>query len=111
MALIGMEERKSGFMPLCNHFSKHAIEERIRAVMKIEEISARAQAAAAAVGYLRLQWRMYRIIRHFLRNVRRSLLYVKTMQTAILTHNILRNLRICLFDMNWIFQTFFIIPH
>ena len=96
MALIGMEERKSGFMPLCNHFSKHAIEERIRAVMKIrkvtfisvvfagiliiaitlcfaasassddrqdmarslgsspveeEEISARAQAAAAAVGY------------------------------------------------------------
>ena len=33
-ALIHMEETKSGFAPLCNHFSKTAIEERITAIMK-----------------------------------------------------------------------------
>lgn len=32
--LIGMEETKSGFTPLCNHFSRNAIEERITAIMK-----------------------------------------------------------------------------
>ncbi len=32
--LIGMEEIKSGFTPLCNHFSRNAIEERITAIMK-----------------------------------------------------------------------------
>lgn len=34
LALIGLEERKSGFAPLCNHFAKNAIEERISAIMK-----------------------------------------------------------------------------
>lgn len=33
-ALISMEEQKSGFMPLCNNFSKNAMEERITAIMK-----------------------------------------------------------------------------
>lgn len=32
--LISMEETKSGFVPLCSHFSKNAIEERITAIMK-----------------------------------------------------------------------------
>lgn len=32
--LIGMEERKNYGTPLCNHFSKNAIEERITAIMK-----------------------------------------------------------------------------
>ncbi len=35
--LIDMEARKSGLMPLCNHFSKNAIEERIIAIMKIKK--------------------------------------------------------------------------
>ena len=34
MVLIRMEETKSGVAPLCNHFSKTAIEERITAIMK-----------------------------------------------------------------------------
>lgn len=38
-ALISMEEKKSGLTPLCNSFSKNAIEERIRAIMKIKKIS------------------------------------------------------------------------
>lgn len=33
LALIGMEEKKSGFTPLYNHFSKSAIEERIKLIM------------------------------------------------------------------------------
>lgn len=37
--LIGMEAEKSGLMPLCNGFSKNAIEERITAIMKIKKIS------------------------------------------------------------------------
>ncbi|MDE7266332.1 MAG: hypothetical protein K2N89_02580 [Lachnospiraceae bacterium] len=37
--LIDMEARKSGFMPLCNSFSKNAIEERIIAIMKIKKTS------------------------------------------------------------------------
>lgn len=36
-ALISMEEKKSGLTPLCNSFSKNAIEERIRAIMKIKK--------------------------------------------------------------------------
>ena len=37
--LISMEEKKSGLTPLCNSFSKNAIEERIRAIMKIKKTS------------------------------------------------------------------------
>ena len=36
-ALISMEERRSGLTPLCNNFSKNAIEERIIAIMKIKK--------------------------------------------------------------------------
>lgn len=36
-ALISMEETKGGFMPLCNHFSRNAIEERITAIMKTKK--------------------------------------------------------------------------
>lgn len=39
MALIEMEEEKSGLLPLGNSFSKNAIEERIGAIMKIKKIS------------------------------------------------------------------------
>lgn len=39
MTLINMEEKKSGLTPLCNSFSKNAIEERIRSIMKIRKIS------------------------------------------------------------------------
>ena len=38
-ALISMEEKKSRLTPLCNSFSKNAIEERIRAIMKIKKTS------------------------------------------------------------------------
>lgn len=38
-ALISMEEKKSGLTPLCNSFSKNAIEERIREIMKIKKTS------------------------------------------------------------------------
>ena len=38
-ALISMEEKKSGLTPLCNSFCKNAIEERIRAIMKIKKTS------------------------------------------------------------------------
>lgn len=38
-ALISMEEKKSGLTPLCNSFSKNAIEQRIRAIMKIKKTS------------------------------------------------------------------------
>ena len=38
-ALISMEEKKSGLTPLCNSFSKNALEERIRAIMKIKKTS------------------------------------------------------------------------
>lgn len=36
-ALISMEETKGGFMPLFNHFSRNAIEERITAIMKTKK--------------------------------------------------------------------------
>lgn len=37
--LIAMEEQKSGYMSLCNNFSKNAIEERITAIMKMKKTS------------------------------------------------------------------------
>lgn len=37
--LISMEENKSRFTPLCNNFSKNAIEERITAIMKMKRTS------------------------------------------------------------------------
>ena len=37
MTLIRMEEKKSGLMPACNHFSKNATEERVTAVMKAKK--------------------------------------------------------------------------
>ncbi len=47
--LIRMEEARSGFAPLCNHFSKNAIEERITAIMKIPKITIVSLAAAACI--------------------------------------------------------------
>lgn len=38
-ALISVEETRSGLTPLCNNFSKNAIEERITAIMKIRKAS------------------------------------------------------------------------
>ncbi len=37
LTLIGLEERKSGFSLLYNHFAKNAIEERINAIMKLRK--------------------------------------------------------------------------
>ena len=37
--LISMEEKKSGLTPLCNNFSKTAIEERITAIMKTQKLT------------------------------------------------------------------------
>lgn len=37
LMLINMETRKSGLLPLCNNFSKNAIEERITAIMKTKK--------------------------------------------------------------------------
>ena len=39
LMLINMEEAKSGLLPLCNSFSKNAVEERITAVMKMKKTS------------------------------------------------------------------------
>lgn len=39
LALIGLEEKKSRLTPLCNSFSKNAIEDRITAIMKIKKHS------------------------------------------------------------------------
>ena len=44
--LIAMEETKSGLGPLCSGFSKTAIEERIRAIMKMKKVSVGAIFAA-----------------------------------------------------------------
>ena len=49
MTLIRMEETRSGLTPLCNNFSKNAIEERIIAIMKIKKISPVALIVAAAL--------------------------------------------------------------
>lgn len=40
LTLIELEEKKSQLTPLCNNFSKNAIEERINAIMKIKKYSA-----------------------------------------------------------------------
>jgi YD repeat-containing protein len=45
--LIRMEETKSGLRPLCNNFSKNAIEERIVAIMKMKKTSWAAMLVAA----------------------------------------------------------------
>ena len=47
--LIGMEAEKSGFAPLCNHFSRTAIEERITAIMKTKKITFLSLLLAAAL--------------------------------------------------------------
>ncbi|MCG8501669.1 MAG: M56 family metallopeptidase [Firmicutes bacterium] len=39
MMLIDLEEKKSRLTPLCNNFSKNAIEERIVSIMKLKKIS------------------------------------------------------------------------
>ena len=49
MALIRMEETRSGPAPLCNNFSKNAIEERIIAIMKTKKTSLAALTAAAVL--------------------------------------------------------------
>ena len=49
MTLIRMEEKRSGLQPLCNNFSKHAIEERIIAIMKIKKTSLSAVIAAVTL--------------------------------------------------------------
>ena len=49
MTLLTMEEKKSGLMPLCNNFSKNAIEERITAIMKIKRITLWAVIMSTAV--------------------------------------------------------------
>ena len=49
LTLISMEEKKGGLMPICNNFSKNAIEERITAVMKIKKTSFAAIIIAVAV--------------------------------------------------------------
>ena len=47
--LIRMEERRRGVQPMCNHFSKNAMEERIRAIMKTKKITAISLALAAVL--------------------------------------------------------------
>jgi YD repeat-containing protein len=47
--LISMEETRSGLTPLCNNFSKNAIEERIVAIMKTKKTSLAAMLAAIAL--------------------------------------------------------------
>ena len=47
--LICMEETKSGFAPLCSHFSKNAIEERITAIMKTKKTTILSLVAAAVL--------------------------------------------------------------
>ncbi|MCR2047692.1 M56 family metallopeptidase [Acetatifactor muris] len=47
MTLIGMEEKKSVLMPLYNGFSKNAIEERIKSIMKYKKVTYAAVSAAA----------------------------------------------------------------
>lgn len=47
--LIYMEETRSDFSPLCNHFSKNAIEERITSIMKMKKTSVVRLLAAAGL--------------------------------------------------------------
>lgn len=49
LTLISMEEKKSGLLPICNNFSKNAIEERITAIMKIKKTSLVAIIVATAL--------------------------------------------------------------
>jgi hypothetical protein len=49
LTLIGLEERKSGFSPLCSNFAKNAIEERIESIMKIKKKTFISVAAAGIV--------------------------------------------------------------
>lgn len=51
MALIRMEEGQSRLTPLCNNFSKNAIEERIVAIMKAKKFSLATLAAAVALVF------------------------------------------------------------
>lgn len=39
MTLIHMEEKRSNAMPLCSHFSENSIEERIKAIMKMQKLT------------------------------------------------------------------------
>ena len=47
--LISMEEARSGLNPLCNNFSKNAIEERVTEIMKIKKLSILSLALALAL--------------------------------------------------------------
>lgn len=49
MALIGMEEKKGVLMPLYNGFSKNAIEERIKSIMKYKKATYAAVVGATAL--------------------------------------------------------------
>lgn len=57
MALIGMEAKQSGLFPLCNGFSKTAIEARVKAIMKFKKatvltiLAAVVVVAVVAVGF------------------------------------------------------------
>ena len=50
--LIGMEEKKSFSAPLCNHFSKSAVEERITAIMKSKKTTIGMMVAAIIIVIL-----------------------------------------------------------
>ena len=47
--LISMEETRSGFIPLCNNFSRNAIEERITAIMKTRKTTVVSLVLAAVI--------------------------------------------------------------
>lgn len=47
--LISMEETRSGFTPLCNNFSRNAVEERITAIMKTRNTTVVSLALAAVM--------------------------------------------------------------
>lgn len=49
MVLIRMEETRSGFAPLCNHFSKNVMEERITAIMKTKKLTIASLVLAVAL--------------------------------------------------------------
>lgn len=49
LILISMEEKKNSLTPLCNNFSKNAIEERITAIMKMKKTSVVATFVAIAL--------------------------------------------------------------
>ncbi|WP_019534631.1 M56 family metallopeptidase [Paenibacillus ginsengihumi] len=49
LALIGLAEKNSGLVPLINHFSKNAIEERIVAIMKTKKTSLMGMVFASAM--------------------------------------------------------------